>query len=123
MLQFSDQRQHLGEIRLGRMFAEILLCRGQDRVLAIQDGLEQFCELRAPFSRGRASELQRRRLVGLKNCLGIHPRLPYDLAQNLTVASTPHMRGSEIDANAVPNVVVVMLLMPFTYWSSSRLVT
>src|SRR5689334_182047 len=43
--------------------------------------------------------------------------------QKETVASTPHWRGSEMEANGVPNVAVVMLLMPVTYWSSSTLVT
>jgi len=43
--------------------------------------------------------------------------------QKATVASTPHMRGSEINVNGVPNVSVVMLFTPVTYWSSSTLVT
>ena len=33
------------------------------------------------------------------------------------------LRGSDIDANGVPNVLAVRLLTPVTYWSSSRLVT
>ena len=45
------------------------------------------------------------------------------VGQKEIVASTPHRRGSEIDANGVPNVSVVMLLMPVTYWSSSTFVT
>jgi len=43
--------------------------------------------------------------------------------QKAIVASTPHCRGSEIEANGVPNVSVVRLFTPVTYWSSSRLVT
>src|SRR4051812_30921703 len=43
--------------------------------------------------------------------------------QKRTVASMPHMRGSEIEPNGVPKVLFVMLFTPVTYWSSSRLVT
>lgn len=50
-------------------------------------------------------------------------RFVRDDRQNESVASTPHSRGSEIDAKGVPNVSVVMLLMPVTYWSSSTFVT
>jgi hypothetical protein len=43
--------------------------------------------------------------------------------QKPTVASTPHMRGSEIEPKGVPKVSFVMLFTPVTYWSSSTLVT
>jgi hypothetical protein len=49
MLQFADQRQHLGEIRFHRMFAQVTLSRIQDRILTIQNGSEHFCQLEAPL--------------------------------------------------------------------------
>ena len=43
--------------------------------------------------------------------------------QNPIRKSTPQARGSEIDANGVPNVLAVMLFTPVTYWSSNTFVT
>jgi hypothetical protein len=56
-------------------------------------------------------------------CEVIGAAAPIPVRQKEIVASAPAKRGAEIDANGVPNVSVVMLLMFVTYWSSSTFVT
>ena len=52
VLHLAHQRKHLGEVRFRRMLAQVEMSRIQDRILALENRVQQTFKFAAPLSGG-----------------------------------------------------------------------